>query len=178
MTENPSTIAFLRAALETIRRAGNDSNPQAIWMQKIAAHALFPEQWPLPDAPQRDSHGWCDVCKAPPAAPCYHWCRYSSSNRQPEAAERMPGTDGIAHHFCLWLDDYQKLRNYRPDIGDAYDAAFRTAWKRPPLPQAPQVLQRIKHVGNLCAREGCKNLVSNPVLAYCREHDRPPVPHA
>jgi hypothetical protein len=26
------------------------------------------------DAPSRDSHAWCDCCKAPPAAPCYDWC--------------------------------------------------------------------------------------------------------
>lgn len=23
----------------------------------------------------RDSHAWCDYCKAPPAAPCYDWCK-------------------------------------------------------------------------------------------------------
>lgn len=38
----------LRDALRTIQRAGNNSDATAIWMQKIAAHALHPEQWPHP----------------------------------------------------------------------------------------------------------------------------------
>jgi hypothetical protein len=37
-----------RAALEKIRFAGNASHPIAIWMQKVAAHAMQPEQWPDP----------------------------------------------------------------------------------------------------------------------------------
>lgn len=44
----------LRAALTTIRTAGNDS-PQTVWMQEVAAHALEPDKWPeagkLPLAP-------------------------------------------------------------------------------------------------------------------------------
>lgn len=52
ITENPITIDFLRKALAVIQRSGNGGSPNAIWMQKIAAHALFPEQWPHPgDAP-------------------------------------------------------------------------------------------------------------------------------
>ena len=37
----------LRAALTTIRQAGNDSE-QTKWMQKVAAHALEPGKWPSP----------------------------------------------------------------------------------------------------------------------------------
>ena len=33
----------------------------------------------------RDSHGWCSVCKAPPAAPCYDWC----AERQRVIAARL-----------------------------------------------------------------------------------------
>lgn len=35
-------------ALEKIRFAGNDANPIAIWMQKVAAHAMDPILWPDP----------------------------------------------------------------------------------------------------------------------------------
>lgn len=39
-------IARLSAALRKIQRSANDSHPTAIWMQKVAAHALHPQQWP------------------------------------------------------------------------------------------------------------------------------------
>ena len=37
----------LHDALEVIQYAGNHGNPTAIWMQKIAAHAIN-ERWPHP----------------------------------------------------------------------------------------------------------------------------------
>lgn len=40
----------LWAALFQIQRAGNDNHPTAIWMQKVAAHALYPQQWPAQPA--------------------------------------------------------------------------------------------------------------------------------
>lgn len=44
---NRATIERLGAALAKIRYAGNDSHPTAIWMQKVAAHAMQP-MWPDP----------------------------------------------------------------------------------------------------------------------------------
>ncbi len=41
-------VERLRSALMEIRFSGNNSNPHAIWMQKVAAHALEPDQWPKP----------------------------------------------------------------------------------------------------------------------------------
>ena len=40
-------IERLRSALRQIQHSANDSHPTAIWMQKVAAHALNP-QWPEP----------------------------------------------------------------------------------------------------------------------------------
>lgn len=34
--------------MKTIRYAGNDAHPTAIWMQKVAAHAMEPNKWPHP----------------------------------------------------------------------------------------------------------------------------------
>jgi hypothetical protein len=47
-TENDERIKQLLAALAKIRFAGNDSHPTAIWMQKVAAHAMEPEKWTDP----------------------------------------------------------------------------------------------------------------------------------
>ena len=45
-------IARLMVALKTIRFAGQNANPTTIWMQKVAAHAMEPNQWPeQPDKP-------------------------------------------------------------------------------------------------------------------------------
>jgi len=38
----------LRSDLAKIRFAGNSANAIAIWMQKVAAHAMEPEKWPDP----------------------------------------------------------------------------------------------------------------------------------
>lgn len=40
-------IARLKKELSDIRYAGNNSRPTAIWMQKVAAHAMQPG-WPDP----------------------------------------------------------------------------------------------------------------------------------
>lgn len=37
-------IERLRAALLRIQRSGNHNHPAAIWMQKVAAHALYKQQ--------------------------------------------------------------------------------------------------------------------------------------
>lgn len=52
----------------------------------------------------------------------------------------MPGVDGRALFFCRWLDDFVASHGgMRPAIGDAFDAAFRIAWKecRAALASAP-----------------------------------------
>lgn len=38
----------LRDALKTIRYAARNDHPTAVWMQKMAAHALEPDKWPRP----------------------------------------------------------------------------------------------------------------------------------
>ncbi len=40
-----------------------------------------------PSAPARDSHAWCDYCKVPPAAPCYHWCKLMEAQIKPAPSE-------------------------------------------------------------------------------------------
>jgi hypothetical protein len=40
--------AHMETGLKIIRYAGQTFDPTAVWMQKIAAHALDPEKWPLP----------------------------------------------------------------------------------------------------------------------------------
>lgn len=52
-------------------------------------------------------------------------CQHSSC----ATGQATPGIDTRAEHFCAWLDDWNKTHSYRPDIGDAFDAAFRAAWK-------------------------------------------------
>lgn len=34
------------AALKTIRESGWNEHPTAVWMQKVAAHAMEPNKWP------------------------------------------------------------------------------------------------------------------------------------
>lgn len=36
------------AILSRIRYAGNNGDPTAVWMQKLAAHAMEPDKWPDP----------------------------------------------------------------------------------------------------------------------------------
>jgi hypothetical protein len=59
---NRGTIERLGAALAKIRYAGNDSHPTAIWMQKVAAHAMQP-MWPDPGEQPTQQQS------APPADP-------------------------------------------------------------------------------------------------------------
>lgn len=50
--------AHLETGLKVIRHAGQNFDSTAVWMQKIAAHALEPEKWPLPpDQPPERSDG-------------------------------------------------------------------------------------------------------------------------
>lgn len=50
-----------------------------------------------------------------------------------------PGVDARAVDFCAWLDQWNANHSYPPAIGDAFDAAYRIAWKRAAaLPPAPQ----------------------------------------
>jgi hypothetical protein len=48
MDEKDEKIKRLEAALAKIRFAGNNAHATAIWMQKVAAHAMEPEKWPDP----------------------------------------------------------------------------------------------------------------------------------
>lgn len=41
-------VELLRATLSEIRQAGHNTHPAAIWMQKLAAHALEPEKFAHP----------------------------------------------------------------------------------------------------------------------------------
>lgn len=43
-------LAFFEAALSKIRFSGNAAVPIAIWMQKVAAHAMEPDKLPDPGA--------------------------------------------------------------------------------------------------------------------------------
>lgn len=50
--------AHLETGLKVIRYAGQNFDPTSVWMQKIAAHALEPEKWPMPpDQPPGRSDG-------------------------------------------------------------------------------------------------------------------------
>jgi hypothetical protein len=54
---------------------------------------------------------------------------YTRPSTAPAAAVRIPGIDGRAEKFCAWLDDFRATHGgLRPDIGDAFDAAYRMAW--------------------------------------------------
>jgi hypothetical protein len=45
----------LLKALRTIKNSGWNDHQTAIWMQKVAAHAINPEQWPVqPEQPPHD----------------------------------------------------------------------------------------------------------------------------
>jgi hypothetical protein len=41
-----------------------------------------------------------------------------------------PGVDTRAEDFCSWLDGWNATHSYPPAIGDAWDAAYRSAWAR------------------------------------------------
>lgn len=77
-------------------------------------------------------------------------------------AARMPGIDAIAEHFCKWLDGYKASRGYEPGIGDAWDAAFRLAFKLSAPVQSPPQAQPVGLDCDFCksplyAGTKCKN---------------------
>ena len=46
----------------------------------------------------------------------------------PSAA--LPGIDDRASEWDAWHQEYKRTHGYEPGIGDAWDAAYRAAWKR------------------------------------------------
>ncbi len=48
----PSKAADQTEALRRIRFAGNATGADAVWMQKVAAHAMEPHRWPDPGEQQ------------------------------------------------------------------------------------------------------------------------------
>ncbi len=49
-----NNVERMKAALKTIRESGWNEHPTAIWMQKVAAHAMEPHKWP--EQPNQPPH--------------------------------------------------------------------------------------------------------------------------
>jgi hypothetical protein len=50
-SDSKRLVMRYEAALKEIRFSGNAGDARAIWMQKVAAHAMEPEKWPHHDHP-------------------------------------------------------------------------------------------------------------------------------